>query len=88
MVGYNGHARSALEVKVGEMGDLRRELREELTEYTCPQCAQKFQVQTSVAVLSGTAQCPHCDHAFAAGGNVSDAAKHALESKAKGREIT
>jgi predicted Zn finger-like uncharacterized protein len=80
--------RSALGVKVGKMGDLRRELREEFTEYTCPNCAQKFQVQASVVVLSGTAQCPHCNHTFAAGGNISDAAKHALESKAKGREIT
>ncbi len=70
------------------MGDLRKELREELTEYTCPNCAQKFQVQASVAVLSGTAQCPHCNHAFAAGGNISDAVKHTVESKIKGREVT
>ena len=27
------------------MGDLRRELREELTEYTCPNCAHNFQVK-------------------------------------------
>ncbi len=70
------------------MGDLRRELREELTEYTCPNCAHKFQVKTSVAVLSTTAQCPQCDHEFAAEGNVSDAVKHTLESKITGKEVT
>ena len=70
------------------MGDLRRELREELTEYTCPNCAQKFQVQASVAVLSGTAQCPQCNHEFAAEGNISDAVKHTLESKTTGKEFT
>jgi transcription elongation factor Elf1 len=70
------------------MGDLRRELREELAEYTCPNCAQKFQVQASVAVLSGTAQCPQCNHEFAAEGNISDAVKQTLESKTTGKEFT
>ena len=70
------------------MGDLRRELREELTEYTCLNCAHNFQVKTSVAVLSGTAQCPQCNHEFAAEGNVSDAVKHTLESKIRGKEVT
>ncbi len=69
------------------MGDLGKELREELLEYTCPQCAQKFRASTRVAVLSGTVQCPHCNHTFAAGGNISDSVKHILESKAKGKEI-
>ena len=72
------------------MGDYfrRSKLREELTEYTCPNCAQKFQVQARVAILSGDAQCPHCDHTFAAEANISDAAKHTLESKMKGGEVT
>jgi DNA-directed RNA polymerase subunit RPC12/RpoP len=70
------------------MGDIRRELREELAEYTCPNCAHKFQVQTSIAVLSGTTQCPHCSQEVAAEGNISDAVKHTLESKIKGKELT
>lgn len=69
------------------MGDLGRELREELLEYTCPQCARKFRASARVAVLSGTARCPLCDHEFAAGGNVSDSVKDIVESKLKGKEI-
>ncbi len=70
------------------MGDIRRELREELTEYTCPNYAQTFQVQASAAVLSGTAQCPHCNQEVTAEGNISDAVKHTLESKITGKKLT
>ena len=69
------------------MGDLKRELREEFLEYTCPQCAHKFRASARVAVLSGTAQCPQCNHEFAAGGNVSDSAKHIVQRKVQGKEI-
>jgi DNA-directed RNA polymerase subunit RPC12/RpoP len=69
------------------MDNFKREVREELLEYTCPRCAQKFRASTSVAILSGTTQCPHCSHEFAAGGNVADEVKHLVESKVKGKEL-
>ena len=78
---------SGPKTRVSEMGDLKRELSEEFLEYTCPQCAHKFQASTRVALLSDTTQCPQCNHQFAPGGNVSDNVKHIVDSKLRGNEI-